>query len=50
MDNEKINWYKDDKHRILRLQQMRAYYYKKKQELLKDFEIVISKQKNTIHF
>jgi hypothetical protein len=47
---DKNNWYKDEKHRILRLQQMRDYYFKKKQLLLKDFEITVSKQKNTIHF
>ena len=42
--------YKDENHRIKRLEQMKQYYYKKKQDLLKDFKITIKKEKTTIYF
>jgi len=42
--------YKDEIHRKKRLQQMKEYYYKKKQDLLKDFKITIKKEKTTIYF
>ena len=44
------NWYKDEAHRIKRLEQMRSYYHKKKKSLLKEFKIVISHEKQTINF
>ena len=44
------NWYKDEKHRLRRLEQMRNYYHKKKKALLKDFKIVFSHEKYTINF
>jgi hypothetical protein len=43
-------WYKDEIHRLKRLQQMRDYYHKKKKALLKEFKFTISHEKYTIDF
>ena len=42
-----LTWYKNEEHRIKRLEQMRTYYYKKKQAL---FIIIFSHEKKTIEF
>ena len=31
------NWYKDEAHRLKRLEQMRKYYHKKKEKQMKEF-------------
>ena len=48
MEND--NWYKDETHRLKRLEQMRSYYYKKKKANLKEFKVTISHEKYTINF
>jgi hypothetical protein len=44
------SWYKDEEHRLKRLEQMRTYYHKKKKLLLKEFKITFSNVKTTINF